>query len=178
MSSSNVSGAGRPLVIGIGNRLLRDDAAGPLVLERLQAHAGLLAAAGDPGLLDGGTLGLSLLPEIEACSGLIAVDAARFGATPGTVRVFEGGAMDAQATGRKHSVHEVALADLLGAAALQGLLPERRALVAVEPESTELGLEPTAAVQAALPALCAEVLALLHRWAAMDTQPACPVEAA
>ncbi|MBQ0959622.1 hydrogenase maturation protease [Ideonella sp. 4Y11] len=148
------------LVLGIGNRLLQDDAAGPLVIDRL-------AALARPGvrLLDGGTMGLSLLPDIEACDALIVVDAARFGTEPGTVRVFENEAMDAQALGRKQTVHEVALADLLGAAALQDLLPSRRALVAVEPDATALGLSPTPAVRAALPQMVAQVQRLLARLA-------------
>lgn len=154
--------AGRPrcLVLGIGNRLLQDDAAGPLVMDRLA----VLALPGVQ-LLDGGTMGLSLLPEIEACEVLIVVDAARMQAEPGTVRVFENEAMDTQAMGRKQTVHEVALADLLGAAALQGLLPAQRALVAVEPASTALGLAPTPAVLAALPQMVAHVQGLLVRLA-------------
>ena len=152
----------RVLVLGIGNSLLTDDGVGPRVIERLQG--GSLGALPGVSLMDGGTLALSLLPAIEACRALVAVDAARFGAEAGTVRVFEGEAMDAQVMGRKQTAHEVALADLLGAAALQGLLPDRRALVAVQPGSTALGLDPTPAVQAALPALCEAVLALVKRW--------------
>lgn len=170
MNRNNLNSA---LVLGLGNRLLRDDAAGPLVIERLQQRqAGAAGPARDAMpmdravLLDGGTLGLSLLPDIEEADALVAVDAARFGAAPGTVRVFEGEAMDAQLLGRKRSAHEVALADLMGAAALQGRLPLHRALVAVEPESTEPGLEPTPALQAALPQLCREVEALVARWSA------------
>jgi hydrogenase maturation protease len=150
----------RCLVLGIGNRLLQDDAAGPLVIDRLAA----LALPGVQ-LLDGGTMGLSLLPDIEACEVLIVVDAARCQAEPGAVRVFENEAMDNQAMGRKQTVHEVALADLLGAAALQGLLPARRALVAVEPASTALGLAPTPAVLAALPQMVDRVQGLLARLA-------------
>lgn len=150
------------LVLGLGNRLLGDDAAGPMVIEQLvQRHAEW------PGVLwrDGGTLGLSLLPEIEDADAIVVVDAARLGAEPGTVQVFEGLAMDEQLGGRKQSAHELALADLMGAAALGGRLPPRRALVAVEPASTALGLEPSPAVDAAMPALMAAVEALVARWA-------------
>jgi hydrogenase maturation protease len=148
------------LVLGLGNRLLSDDAAGPLTVQALSD------AAPAPGAVyrDGGTIGLGLLPEIEASAALIAVDAARFGAAPGTVRVFEGDAMDAQVAGRKRSAHEVALADLVGAAALAGHLPARRALVAVEPSCTSLGLGPTPPVAAAIPHLCDAVRGLLTRW--------------
>lgn len=147
------------LVLGLGNRLLSDDAAGPLAVDALVQDDG-----GGVHYCDGGTIGLGLLPAIEDAGALIAIDAARFGAEPGTVRVFEGDAMDRQLGGRKASAHEVALADLMAAAALGGRLPARRALVAVEPASTALGLAPTAPVQAALPRLCDAVRDLLQRW--------------
>lgn len=154
------------LVLGLGNVLLSDDAAGSLAV----AH---LARTQPPGagvvFRDGGTIGLGLLPEIEDAAAFIAVDAARFGAAPGTVKVFEGAAMDAMLCGSKRSAHEVALADLMGAAALQDRLPARRALVAVEPHSTALGLAPTPAVDAAIPQMCAEVNQLLARWCAKET---------
>ena len=148
------------LVLGLGNRLLGDDAAGPLAVDRLAAAA----RDADARFIDGGTIGLALLPEIEDAEAFIAVDAALFGAPPGTVRVFEGEAMDAQLGGRKRSAHEVALFDLMAGAELNGRLPARRALVAVEPACTELGLEPTPAVAAAIPRLCAAVDELLDRW--------------
>ena len=154
----------RPLVLGLGNILLGDDAAGPLVIRALAAET-----AGDGLLLrDGGTIGLALLPEIEAARAFIAVDAAQLDAAPGTVQVFEGEAMDRQLGGRKRSAHEVALFDLMATAALCGHLPPRRALVAVQPGCTDLSLQPTPAVAAALPTLVAHVQALLARWQSED----------
>lgn len=149
------------LVLGLGNRLMGDDAAGPLVLDALKRDA-----AGDDGVRwrDGGTIGLALLPEIEDAAALVVVDAARFGATPGTVQVFEGEAMDAQLRGRQQSAHAVALADLLGAAALRGRLPARRALIAVQPRQIGLGLQPTVAVRAAIPQLCDAVRERIAAW--------------
>lgn len=167
-SEAHMSGDGDAvLVLGLGNRLLSDDAAGSLAVAALAASPHAVRAR----LRDGGTIGLGLLPEIEATSALIAVDAALFGAEPGTVRVFEGASMDALLGSPKRSAHEVALADLVGAAALSGCLPARRALVAVEPSSLALGLEPTPAVAAAIPRLCDAVQDLLTRWAA-DAAPA------
>lgn len=157
----------QPLVLGLGNRLRGDDAAGPLVVQALAATPLAQRAR----LVDGGTLGLSLLTEIEDAQALVAVDAARFGAAPGAVQVFEGSAMDAQLQGRKSSAHEVALADLMAAAALVGRLPARRALVAVQPASTELTLEPTPGVAAALPRMGEAVTALLDRWHSMEGDP-------
>lgn len=158
-----MQGADKVLVLGLGNRLLSDDAAGPLTVDRL---ASVAALGHEVQLRDGGTIGLSLLPEIEEAAAVVAIDAARFGSTPGTVRVFEGAAMDAQLQGRKRSAHEVALADLMAAAALNGRLPAFRALVAVEPGSTQLGLDPSAEVARAIPELCHAVQELLQRWKA------------
>jgi len=148
------------LGLGLGNRLLGDDAAGPLVVEQLmdrQLPAGV-------SVLDGGTVGLALLPEIEDATAFVAVDAARFGSAPGTVRVFEGASMDALLGGMRRSAHEVALADLMGAAALTGRLPSRRALVAVEPQSSALSWQPTPVVAAAIGPMCEAVEALVRQW--------------
>lgn len=153
------------LVLGLGNRLLSDDAVGPLVIDRLLADGDLGPVAL---LLDGGTIGLSLLPQVEAARGVIAVDAAAFGAPPATVGVFEREAMDRLIGSRKSSAHEVALVDLMTAAALAGTLPAQRALVAVTPSCTTWGLAPTPAVEAAIPALCDAVRALLRQWSIAD----------
>lgn len=149
------------LVLGLGNVLLSDDAAGSLAVARLASSQPTPTGVA---FRDGGTIGLGLLPEIEDAAAFIAVDAARFGAAPGTVKVFEGPEMDAMLCGIKRSAHEVALADLMGAAALQDRLPARRALVAVEPGDTSLGLAPSPAVGAAIAQMCAEVRGLLAQW--------------
>lgn len=152
------------LVLGLGNTLLSDDGVGVHVVEALR---GAHAAADDEVILrDGGTLGLALLPELETAEALIVVDAAAFSAEPGAVRVFEGAAMDAQLAGKRHTVHEVNLVDLMGAAELSGVRPERRALVGIEPKSFEWGLAPTEVVAAAVPRACAAVNQLIEEWRA------------
>jgi len=148
------------LVLGIGNVLMRDDGAG--------VHAAQdFAQSVEEGVrvLDGGTLGLSLLPEVESCSALIVFDAANFGAEPGAIRTFAGDAMDAQLSGVKSTAHEVALSDLLAAADLLGRKPERRALIGVQPETIEWGLEPTPSVASALPAMRRAAHELIEGWA-------------
>jgi len=159
-----MAAGGKILVLGLGNALLGDDGVGVDVVDALRRGGVEERRDVSVSARDGGTLGLALLPEIEDASALIVVDAARFGGAPGDVRVFEGEAMDAQAGRARSSAHEVALADLVGAARLTGRLPARRALVGVTPQSTQWGLAPSAAVAAALPAACAAIEALLARW--------------
>jgi hydrogenase maturation protease len=159
-SASNVIPA--TLVLGIGNTLLSDDGIGVHVALAVEAAA--QGADLPVRVRDGGTIGLALLAEIEPGAALIAVDAMELHAPPGTLRVFQGAAMDAQLRGTKRSAHEVALADLMQAAAFSGIGPARRALVAIQPAVTTWGLTPTPAVAAALPAAVAAILALMKDW--------------
>ncbi|MGO9743697.1 MAG: hydrogenase maturation protease [Roseiarcus sp.] len=145
------------LVLGLGNILLSDDGVGVHVVRRLEDVDDVVCR-------DGGTLGLALLPEIEAARGLIVVDAARFGEAPGAVRVFEGAEFDARLGVSRASVHELALADLMDAARLTGSGLANRALVGIEPESIAWGITPTAAVAAAAPAALRAVRDIIERW--------------
>jgi len=156
-------GSSMILVLGVGNVLRCDDGVGVRVIEALKS-GGTAGYRHQIAFRDGGTLGLSLLPEIEDAAAFIAVDAAETGGEPGTIRRFEGAAMDAQLGGRKRTVHEAALADLMGAAALTGRKPQRRALIAIQPGSTEWGVDLTPALNAVIPEACAMVRSLIERW--------------
>jgi hydrogenase maturation protease len=148
------------LILGLGNTLLTDEAVGVVVVRRL-------ADAADPPdaiCLDGGTLSFTLAGHIAEASRLIVVDAAVMGSSPGTVRVFEGEAMDRQLGGKGKSVHEVSLMDLLDMARLTDSLPPLRALVGIEPEAVDWGSELTPVVAAAVPRAMGEVRALVARW--------------
>ena len=149
------------VVLGVGNSLLQDDGVGVCVTETLQSMPGPAPALS---YLDGGTLGLSLLPQIEDADAVIVVDASELGEAPGTLRIFVGDEADRHLGGNKRSVHEVAVSDLFGAARLGGRLPKRRALVAIQPASTEWGLEPTGPVRDAIPAACDAVCELARSW--------------
>jgi hydrogenase maturation protease len=66
----------------------------------------------------------------------------------------------------------VALLDLFAAASLRGCCPARRALVAVQPASTDWGLDPTPAVAAALPRAREAVVELLAEYRAEEARVA------
>jgi hydrogenase maturation protease len=150
------------LVLGLGNILLTDEGAGVHVVNRMATeHAGTEGME----FLDGGTLSFTLANAIVSTDALIVVDTAALDAPPGTVRVFEGDAMDHfVSTGAKSSVHEVSLSDLLAIAALEGLLPERRALVGIQPQNFDWGDQPTEEVASAIPLACETVLEITRRW--------------
>ncbi len=151
-----------PLVLGIGNTLLSDDGIGVHIARAVEAA--LCDTARRVRVRDGGTIGLSLLAELDPGAPLIAVDATALHATPGTVRIFQGPEMDRQLRGTKRSAHEVALADLIQAADFAGIGPGRRALVAIQPAVTTWGTRPTPAVAQAIPRAVRAILELLEEW--------------
>ena len=84
--------------------------------------------------------------------------------TKRTTSVLTGEAMDAHLQKQHGSVHEVGLSDLLDALRLRGDLPEKRALIGIEPQDMGWGTLPTTAVAAALPEACGAARRLVHRW--------------
>jgi hydrogenase maturation protease len=151
----------RALVLGFGNVLLSDDGAGVRLVERLRSELGSHAAE----FVDAGTLSFSLLSYVEATDSLLVVDAADLNSAHGTVRLFEGGAMDDfLKSARRRTVHEVGLIDLLDMARLQDCLPGRRALLCVQPGVIDWCDTLSASVAAALPEAARQARVLLHRW--------------
>ena len=73
------------LVVGVGNTLLQDDGIGIHIANFLRDDSRTPA---NYEIIDGGTIGLALLPDVEDADTLVIVDAAEIGEAPGTVRVF------------------------------------------------------------------------------------------
>jgi hydrogenase maturation protease len=150
------------LVLGLGNLLLTDEAVGVRVAEAVGAlpeAAGLGIAA-----LDGGTMGLTLMVAMEDARAMVVIDAARLGEAPGTIRRFEGEAMDRFLRTRGRNPHDIGLDDVLDGLRLRGAMPARRALVAIQPARLDVGAEMTAEVAAAVPEAVAIVLEVVRRW--------------
>lgn len=140
------------LVLGIGNTLLSDEGVGIVAMQQLAARFG---AREDMEFIDGGTLSFTLAVPISECGALLVIDAAELGSAPGTVRSFEGAAMDRfLGENRKSSVHEVGLMDLRSISLLTGHWPEQRALIGVQPGLVEWGETLTPEVAASMPEVC------------------------
>ena len=142
------------LVLGLGNVLLEDDGAGAaavsLLLDRYECPDGAR-------VLDGGTLGLSLLPYLESADAVILVDAVRADAAPGTILRLEGDDV-APAVATRLSVHQIGVVDLLDGARWLDRLPRTLVLVGIVPQSMELGVRLSDPVQRSLDALIARVV--------------------
>lgn len=152
----------KTLVLGIGNTLLTDEGVGVHVIQALEP---MLTDLSDVTLLDGGTLSFTLAGPIEESDALVVVDAANIKAAPGEWMMLEGEAMDRFLLGnRKSSVHEVGLTDLRAIALLAGHWPDKRAMLAIQPEVVDWGEAPTPAVAAAIPPACRAIRDLIRSW--------------
>jgi hydrogenase maturation protease len=147
------------LVVGLGNVLLTDDGVGIAAVHRLEQEWELPAGVE---ALDGGTLGLSLLPYIAEARHLILLDAVRTGATPGSVVRISGDDV-APVVATRLSPHQVGVKDLLDGASLIEKQPGRVLLLGVEPERIGLGIDRTPVVEAAIAPLLDELVLELAR---------------
>ena len=149
----------RTLVLGLGNLVHSDDGAGIHAVQRLQTDE---RVPPDVVVMDGGTLGLSLLSHISGFNRLLVIDAVDAGESPGTLLRLEGRAL-ADMPG-KSSVHQLGFSDLMVAMKLLEDLPEEVVVLGVQPMSTEWSAELTPAVEKALGPLIDSVIEQLEAW--------------
>jgi hydrogenase maturation protease len=149
----------RLLVLGLGNLLCGDDGLGAAAIARIdrdyEAPEGVL-------VLDGGTLGLSLLPYLEDTEEAILVDAVSADAPTGALVRLTGDDVGA-AVRHRLSVHQVGVADLLDAARLHDRYPRRVVLLGLVPLTLGLGIERSAEVENRIPMLVEAVVAEARR---------------
>ena len=143
------------LVLGLGNVLLQDDGLGVTavtqLIDRYDRPDGVR-------VLDGGTLGLSLLPAVEESDRLILVDAIQAAGDPGDfVRLTGDDVGPAVAT--RLSPHQVGVADLLEGARWLDRYPSTVVLLGLVPQSIELGIGLSPVVHRHVPALVSRVVA-------------------
>jgi hydrogenase maturation protease len=157
------------LVLGLGNLLMRDDGVGLTVLEKLREVA---PEGEDVEFVDGGTQGLALLGVVSGRSAILVLDAVALGADAGTVHRIDDPL--GVAPPRADSAHEANAGELLRAAALLGDLPERMAVVGVEPGDTHIAIGLTDPVAGAVDdavRVAAELLAEMRRFTAGEVEP-------
>ena len=150
------------LVLGLGNTLLTDEQVGVRVAEAVgrdpRAETYPIRA------LDGGTMGLSLLVDMEEAGAMVVIDAAQLGAAPGHVATFEGAEMDHFLRTRGRNPHDIGLDDMLDGLRLREAVPAQRALIGVQPAHLGVGEAMTEAVAAAVPGAVEAVFALVEGW--------------
>lgn len=148
------------LVLGIGNLVMTDDGVGVRVVQCLTSNYVFPAGVT---VLDGGTLGLDLLPFLEDLTHLLIIDAMATGGPPGTIARLTGDDIPV-AFETKLSPHQMGLKDLLAVSILQGHVTPETVLLGIQPEAIELGVELSPSVEAKLQTLVEMSLRELESW--------------
>jgi hydrogenase maturation protease len=142
------------LVLGVGNMLLTDEGVGGRVAEEILRQYKIPAGVE---VIDGGTMGMDLLPYMDDRTHLFIVDAIKTKQTPGhAVRLPLD---DPPAFFRTMiSPHQLGLAEVLGVAELTDNLPPNIVLFGMEPVSLETAIGLTPEVERNVPVLVQMVL--------------------
>jgi len=148
------------LVLGLGNSIMTDDGFGVKVVNTLSSRYHF---QGKIRLIDGGTLGLDLLPHLEDVESLLIIDALDMRDKPGQLFRIEGEDVP-RAFASKLSVHQMGLQDLLAVAELQGHVPTKLVVWGVQPECIEMGTDLTSTVESAVEPVVQKVLNELQAW--------------
>ena len=150
-------------VLGVGNPIMGDDGVGLELLSRVQV------ACPDPRIdyVDGGTLGMELLPIIQQAHRLLILDAVS-GSTPGRVVELPGDQIP-RLLAAKLSPHQLGLLDVFAAARLLGREPETVMVVGVVPQYVDVQMGLTPPVSAALPEAVTRAVSVIMGWLNTDS---------
>jgi len=150
------------LVLGIGNLLWADEGFGVRVVEAL--NEGYLFPEAVT-LMDGGTQGMFLLPHVTEARSLLILDAIDFGLEPGELRLIRDGDVPQYLGAKKISMHQTGFQEVLASADLLGRMPERLALVGVQPRRLDdYGGSLRPDVKERIPGAVAMAIGVLETW--------------
>ncbi|MCF8179694.1 MAG: HyaD/HybD family hydrogenase maturation endopeptidase [Sulfuritalea sp.] len=148
----------RAVVLGIGNTILTDEAAGVRAVEALERGWKL---PDNVMAIDGGTSGMEMIEELSDLDFLIVLDVVKTGAAPGTVVKIAGDEIPVFFR-NKLSPHQIGLPDVLASLELLDTLPKEIVVLGVELISLELGMVMTPTVAEKVPVLAAMAAAELE----------------
>ncbi len=156
---ATVKPSGNTLVLGLGNAMLSDLGAGIELIHRLRR---LRPRPGHIDLLRAGLVNVSLAQVIGSYDRLIVAESRPVGGPAGSLVELQGRRMDAFL--RQQTGDDATLADLLALLEAEGRLPERRAMLLLQPGSARVGHGLTRPVADAMQELIARVLARAESW--------------
>ena len=163
----------RIVVLGIGNVLWADEGFGVRCVEALQAGWDF---APHVQLIDGGTQGLYLIPQVTAARRLLILDAVDYGLAPGTLKLVENDQVPRFLGAKKMSLHQTGFQEVLMLAELTGRYPDEVLLIGCQPEQLEdYGGSLRPCVKAALERALTIAVERLAAWGAAPRRREAPV---
>jgi hydrogenase maturation protease len=148
----------RAVVLGIGNTILSDEAAGVRAVEALEQAWQM---PDNVLVIDGGTSGMEMIEDLSRLDFLLVIDVVVTGAAPGTLVKIAGDEIPVFFRD-KLSPHQIGLPDVLASLELLDAIPKEIVVLGVEPISLELGMDMTPTVAATVPELVRRAVAELR----------------
>lgn len=143
------------LILGMGNILLGDEGVGVRAVEYMENKQ--LPVNVD--LLDGGTGGFTLLPEIQKYDEVILIDATLDENPIGTIRVIQ--PKFSKDFPKAMSTHDIGLKDLIESATIMGTLPPLHLIVVSIKDIQPMDLNLSAEIKKVLPDIYNQVVSIL-----------------
>jgi hydrogenase maturation protease len=161
------------LVLGLGNVLWADEGFGIRAAEALNERWRFPPSVR---VMDGGTQGIFLLPWVTTCRRLLILDAMDYGMEPGTLKLIRDDDVPSFMGAKKVSMHQAGFQEVLASARLTGHLPEKIALVGVQPELLDdYGGSLRPSVRARIPEAISLAVKVLQEWGVEpETRPEPP----
>lgn len=160
-----LSGIGRKIILGLGNTLNKDEGLGVYAMKTLELYFQLSTGLISPEVefLDGGVLGLNLLPWVEESSHLLVLDAVNAHKEPGTLIELKRDEIPLY-TGIKLSDHQVTFQEVLALAQFRGNLPQKLHLIGIQPADISTGVDLSPLVAKTIPQVVEHAITILKEW--------------
>ncbi len=152
--------SGHIVVLGLGNILLSDEGVG---VHSVNAIKEQYVFRPKVNIVDGGTMGLDLLPLFQNGDRILVIDAVDFRRSAGHIGVIEGDAIPS-VLNVKLSTHHIGLSDLLFTAKLTRTTPPEICLIGIQPKSLEVGLDMTEEIKGQTVNIIDLAINILTKW--------------
>ena len=147
-------------VVGIGNIIMQDEGFGVRCAEYLQK---ITDYPDFVQIIDGGTLGMDLMPYIADSKKLLFIDAINIDAPVGSFHCFSGDELNAYFKD-KISVHDLGVNDMLAVFKITDNPIEEVVVMGVKPDVVSLGLDMTEAISEKIPQVAQKAKELVDKW--------------
>lgn len=139
--------AGKTVIIGVGNLLLKDEGVGVHVVQELRKKR--LPSTVE--VHDGGVAGIGLLDFFPGASKVLLIDAADMNLTAGALVRFTPEEVAGRIEGPRFSAHDIGLLEVLELARALDQSPPQVVIFGIQPKEISWGTELSPEVQAAIP---------------------------
>ena len=156
--------AGRIVIIGVGNLLLKDEGVGVHVVQELRKKK--LPSTVE--VHDGGVAGIGLLDFFPGASKVMLIDAADMNLTAGALVRFTPEEVAGRIEGPRFSAHDIGLLEVLELARALDQSPPQVVIFGIQPKEISWGTELSPEVQASIPKVADLILKEIQKTLATE----------